>query len=468
MKIKIAFLGAAQNVTGSRYLVEAVGKTFLVDCGIFQERPLRERNWKPFPVAPSEIDFAVLTHAHLDHCGYLPRLVKDGFYGPVYCTGPSAEVAKIVMVDSGHIQEEDAAKKLKRHRREKRKGPHPVEPLYTMQDAEKAAELLQSVEYAVERELAPGIKVTFRDAGHILGSSVVKLKITEGSESRTLLFSGDLGRPDKPILKDPTFLAEADYVVMESTYGNRDHGATADIASLIAEEINRAYKAGGNVVIPTFAVERAHELLYYLNELLREKRIPSVKVFLDSPMAIRVTEVFKRHAEIYDKEMREYVRDGHSPFDFPGLTMSVTVDQSKAINDAKGTSVIMAGSGMCTGGRIKHHLVHNIGDPNSTLLFVGYQAVGTLGRILVEGRDEVRIFGKMYPVRARVAQVRGFSGHADRNELLDWVSHVKPAPKRVFVTHGEEEAAKAFGEMVRGKLGVEVTVPGYRDSAVLE
>jgi metallo-beta-lactamase family protein len=408
MKIKITFLGAAQNVTGSRFVVEAVGKTFLVDCGIFQERPLRERNWKPFPISPSEIDFAILTHAHLDHCGYLPRLVKDGFHGPVYCTGPSAEVAKIVMIDSGHIQEEDARKKLKRHRRENRRGPFAVEPLYTMDDAEKASELLQSVDYDAEREIAPGIRATFRDAGHILGSSVVKLKITEGEESRTILFSGDLGRPDKPILKDPTFLAEADYVVMESTYGDRDHAATADIATSIAEEINRAYKAHGNVIIPTFAVERAHELLYYLNELLREKRIPTVKVFLDSPMAIRVTEVFKRHAEIYDEEMRQYVRDGKSPFDFPGLTMSVTVDQSKAINDAKGTSIIMAGSGMCTGGRIKHHLVQNISDERNTLLFVGYQAVGTLGRILVEGREEVRIFNKMYPVRARVAQVRGF------------------------------------------------------------
>jgi metallo-beta-lactamase family protein len=468
MSIRISFLGAAQNVTGSRYLVEALDKKILVDCGIFQERPLRDRNWKPFPVPPAEIDCIVLTHAHLDHCGYVPRLVRDGFSGPVYCTPTTADVARIVMLDSGHINEEDAAKKMRRHSKEARRGPNPIEPLYTMANAEEASKLLRHVKYNTPHELAPGITISLHDAGHILGSSILKMKIDDGASPRTILFSGDLGRWDRPILNDPTLFTSADYVVMESTYGERVHGEMANIEDLIQKEIEIATEAGGNIVIPTFAVERAHELLYYLNELLRSKRIPPLPVFLDSPMAIEVTKVFQRHAEIYDEEMKKYVSEGRSPFDFPGLRMTVTVDQSKSINLVKGTAVIMSGSGMCTGGRVKHHLVQNIARPECTILFVGYQSAGTLGRQILDKPEEVRIFGKTFPVRARIAQVHGFSGHADRNELLRWVSNLAALPKRIFVTHGEKESAESFAAYLREQLGAETTVPGYRDTAVLD
>ena len=468
MDIKLSFLGAAQNVTGSRYLVEANGHRLLVDCGLYQERDLRGRNWDPFPVPPDSIDAVLLTHAHLDHCGLLPKLVKEGFAGKIHCTEATAEIAQIVLLDSAHLQEEDAEYKRRRHEREGRRGPYPEIPLYTTEDAEATIPHLQPIKYEVPVQVGEGAEAVFHDAGHILGSSMIKLTLGQNGQKRSILFSGDLGRWDKPILQDPTLIDEADYVLVESTYGDRLHEEDDKINGELSEVINSTRKADGNIVIPSFAVERAQEVLYHLNELLIANRIPHLPVFIDSPMAISVTEVFEHHPELFDEEMMRLILQRKSPFDFPGLRMARSVNDSKAINDVKGTAIIIAGSGMCTGGRIKYHLVQNISRPESTILFVGYQAFGTLGRHIVDGAKEVRILGQMHRVRARVAQIHGFSAHADRDDLLRWLSGLRESPGHVFVTHGEPEAAARFADFIKEKKGWHVSVPSYRDSVSLE
>jgi len=467
MEIKLSFLGAAQNVTGSRHLVEIDNLKFLIDCGLFQERQFKTRNWEPFPFAPDTLDAVLLTHAHLDHCGLLPKLAREGFSGRIYCTAATAEIARIILLDSAKIQEEDAEFKRERHRREGRKGPYPEAPLYSVDDARACVPLLSPVKYEKPVEIADGVSATFHDAGHILGSSMVKMNVARNGERRSLLFSGDVGRWDRPILRDPTLFQEADYVVVESTYGDRTHESQGTIEERLAEVVNSTVKAGGNIVIPSFALERSQEVLYYMNELLMGNQIPHLVVFVDSPMAVTVTDVFQQHPELFDEEMTQLIRQRNSPFEFPGLTMVRTVDQSKAINYISGTAMIIAGSGMCTGGRIKYHLVRNISRPESTVLFVGYQAAGTLGRQIVDGAEEVRILGQRHPVRARVAQIHGFSAHADRDELFRWLSSLQEPPRQVFVVHGEAEAARHFAGFVREKTGWNVSVPQYRDEAVL-
>jgi metallo-beta-lactamase family protein len=468
MSIKLKFLGAAQNVTGSRHLLEANGTKILVDCGLYHERQFQERNWEPFNCYPESLDAVLLTHAHLDHCGLLPKLVKDGFKGRIYCTDATAEIAQIILLDSAHLQEEDAEFKRKRHKREGREGPRTVEPLYTTADAEACFPQFTSVKYKRPIELDGGIEATFCDAGHVLGSSIIKVKVSKDGQDRTVIFSGDIGRPDRPIVHDPSIVEQADYVLVESTYGDRLHAGPEDTKKLIADTINSTKQAGGNIIVPSFALERSQELLYYINELLVEKAIPQLLVFLDSPMASRITEVFRKHRELYDEEMTEFVRSHRSPFEFVGLKMAGTSAESKALNNIKGTIMIIAGSGMCTGGRIKHHLVNNITKPENTIMFVGYQAVGTLGRRIVDGEKEVRILGQEHPVNARVVRINGFSAHADKDELLEWLSGLKKPPKKVFVVHGESESANAFGNYVREKTGWPVTVPAYQDEAVLD
>jgi metallo-beta-lactamase family protein len=468
MKIKLKFLGAAQNVTGSRHLLEANGTKVLVDCGLYQERQFQERNWEPFTCPPESLDAVLLTHAHLDHCGLLPKLVKDGFKGRIYCTDATAEIAQIILLDSAHLQEEDAEFKRKRHKKEGRESPRPVEPLYTTTDAEACFPQFSSVKYKQPIKLDSGIEATFYDAGHVLGSSIIKVKVNKDGQDRTVIFSGDIGRPDRPIVHDPSIVEQADYVLVESTYGDRLHAGPEDTKKLIAEAINSTKQAGGNVIVPSFALERSQELLYYINELLVDKAIPQLQVFLDSPMASRITKVFQNHRELYDEEMNEFVRRHKSPFEFVGLKMAGTSEESKAINHIKGTVMIIAGSGMCTGGRIKHHLVNNISKPENMIMFVGYQAVGTLGRRIVDGEKEVRILGQQRPVNARIARINGFSAHADKEELLEWLSGLKKPPKKVFVVHGESESANAFGNYVREKTGWPVAVPAYQDEAVLD
>ncbi|MEJ2739078.1 MAG: MBL fold metallo-hydrolase [Dehalococcoidia bacterium] len=468
MNIKITFLGAAECVTGSQYLVEVDRMKILVDCGIYQERDHLDRNWADFHTKPEDIDVVLLTHAHLDHCGLLPKLVREGFNGPIYCTSATAEITEIILLDSAKLQEEDAAYKKRRHEREGRKGPYPEVPLYTVRDAEAAIPYLSYVDYKEPVLLDHGIEATFYDAGHVLGSSILKLEVSRDNEKRTLFFSGDLGRCDKPILNDPTMISEADYVIMESTYGDRLLNSPEDGVEKLADVVNETVEAGGNIVIPSFALERAQELLYYLNEFLLEKHIPNIRIFIDSPMAINVTEVFKHHPELFDEEMNKLMNEGNSPFDFRGLSLTKTTNESKAINYIKEPVIIVAGSGMCTGGRIKHHLISNITRPESTILIVGYQARGTLGRHIVEGDKEVRILGHYYQVQARISRINGFSAHADRDQLYQWVSGLKTPPKRIFITHGEVEASRNFADYVNGKTGWNVTVPRYKEEVLLD
>jgi len=468
MQIKLKFLGAAKNVTGSRHLLEANGVRILVDCGLYQERQFRKRNWDAFAVPPDSIDAVLLTHAHLDHCGLLPKLVREGFKGKIYCTAATAEIAKIILLDSAHLQEEDAEFKRKRHEREGRKGPYPEVPLYTTADAEAVFGLFLSVNYREAIRLGDGVEATFYDAGHVLGSSIIRAKVRQDGQEKIIIFSGDMGRPDRPIVCDPTVFDEADYVLIESTYGDRIHQESKDVKKAIGQVINSTKKAGGNIIVPSFALERAQDVLYYVNELLLDDAVPHLMVFLDSPMAASITRVFQRHPELFDDDMTEFIEQNESPFNFPGLKMVATAKESKAINHIKGTVIVIAGSGMCTGGRVKHHLVNNISRPESTIMFVGYQAVGTLGRQIVDGKKQVRILGQMHPVKAKVVRIHGFSAHADRDELFKWLTRLKKPPKKLFVVHGESESAHSFGDYVRQETGWEVTIPDYQDEVVLD
>jgi metallo-beta-lactamase family protein len=469
MLAKITFLGASRNVTGSCYLLETSDVRVLVDCGLYQERGYQERNWQPFPFRPDTIDAVFLTHAHLDHCGLLPKLVRDGYKGKIYCTQATSEIAQIILLDSAHLQEEDAIYKAQRHQREGRRGPYPELPLYTTRDAEAVTPHFAAVEYGSCIRVKDGIEGCFYEAGHVLGSATVAINIIQDGEKRRILFSGDVGEPDRPIINDPAIFYEADYVVIESTYGNRTHAEhkNIDIQAQLRDCINETIKAGGNIVVPSFALERSQELLYHLNELFLRHEIPPITVFLDSPMAIRITEVFKHHAGLFDREMMQRLHQGNSPFRFDNLKIVQTTEESKAIKSIKGSVLIIAGSGMVTGGRIKHHLVNNITRPESTILFIGYQAQGTPGRRLLDGAKQLRLLGHTYPVRAQVVQIHGFSAHSDREGLLAWLSDMRMPPRCVFVTHGEEKAATSFAKFISKQTGWQTQVPGYRDMVTL-
>jgi metallo-beta-lactamase family protein len=468
MHIKLTFFGASQNVTGSCYLIEANGCTVMVDCGMYQERNLKQRNWDPFPIQASGVDAVLLTHAHLDHCGRLPKLVKEGFNGRIIATAATADIVKIILKDSAHIQEEDVKYKEKRHKKQGKVSKFPYKALYTSSDVEKTLPLFERSGYNKEVTIGDGIVASFYEAGHIFGSSSIKIKITQGDESRTIVFSGDVGRWDVPIIEDPYMFEQADYLLIESTYGNRTHHAVDDIPGELERVVNETYQAGGNILIPSFAVERTQELLYYLNMLYSEGKIPKLKVFIDSPMAIRVTEVFKNHPELFDEETMDLIHKGAHPIDFPGLEMTRRVSESKAINKVKSGAIIISGSGMCTGGRIKHHLLNNIQRAECTVLFVGYQAYGTLGRTILEKPAEVRIFGRQHKRRARIEKINGFSGHADKNELVRWLSSMKIHPRKVFITHGEAEASKSFKKFLTQKRGFKCVVPEYMQEVILD
>jgi len=466
--MKLTFLGAARQVTGSCYFLEAGGLKLLVDCGLYQERPFLERNWNPFPVPPEDIDLLLLTHAHLDHSGLIPKLVREGFSGTILATAATADLLSIALMDSARIQEEDAAYKQKRHKKEGRQGTHPEIPLYTVEDVQRTMPLVEEVAYEEDLGLADGLTARFRDAGHILGSAMIEVTVRENGGPRNIVFSGDIGQWDKPFVRDPSVFEKADYVVMESTYGDRDHEDPKAIDELLCENIRETVQAGGNVVIPTFAIERAQELMFYLSRLVHEERLPAMPVFLDSPMARGITEVFRRHPEVLDEDARRLFASGESPFDFPGLVIVRTIEESKAINSVRGSAVIMAGSGMCTGGRIKHHLLCNLTRPESTILFVGYQARETLGRQILERQPQVRVLGQTLPVRARVAKINGFSAHADRKALGRWLDALRTPPRRLFVNHGDAEVALRFAEQVRRERAWTVDVPDYLDSRVLD
>jgi metallo-beta-lactamase family protein len=459
--MKLAFFGAARQVTGSCYFVEANGLRILVDCGLHQERPYLERNWLPLPVPPEDIDFILLTHAHLDHSGLIPTVVRDGFAGTILMTAATADLLNIALMDAAKIQEEDAAYKKKRHQKEGRSGLPTEVPLYTTEDVQMTMPLVEEAAYHEVRQLSRGVSVRFRDAGHILGSAMVELTVEVEDGVRTIVFSGDIGQWGSPFVRDPSLFERADYIVMESTYGDRDHEDPGRVDDLLGGIIRDTAGAGGNVVIPTFAIERAQDLMFHLSRLVRAKAVPPVPVYLDSPMAREVTEAFERHDGFLDEEARKLFASEDHPFRFPGLVIVRTPAESKAINAVRVPAVIMAGSGMCTGGRIKHHLAHNITRPESTILFVGYQARETLGRQILEKATQVRLLGQTFPVRARVAKINGFSAHADRKALGRWLDGFKTPPRRLFVTHGDADVARDTAERIRQERGWTVEVPDY-------
>jgi metallo-beta-lactamase family protein len=465
---KLHFLGANRQVTGSRYCLEADGDQVLVDCGLFQERQFLERNWESSPIPPAEIDALLLTHVHIDHSGLIPRLAREGFDGPIHCTRPSVPLAEVLLRDSAEIQQEDAAYKQRRHKREDRRGPHPELPLYTEQDVDACLPQFVGHPYGRRIEVTDRLSVVFHDAGHILGSAMLEVLLKDGGRERRILFSGDIGQWHRPLLRDPTLFAQADVVVMESTYGDREHEQAGDVETQLADVINAAFARGGNVVIPTFAVERSQELVFHISRLSHARRIPSCRVFLDSPMALDVTDIFRHFHDCLDEETWQEISAGHSPFHFPGLTLAHTTQDSMAINKVREPCVIMATSGMCTAGRIKHHLRQNIERSESTILFVGYQAHGTLGRQILDRNPLVRIHGRQYKLRAEVAQIYGFSGHADRSGLLRWIGNLKTAPQQIFLTHGEEDAAQSLAAEITRRFGWPVSIPSYRETVLLD
>jgi len=447
-------------VTGSSYLVDVAGLKILVDCGQFQERHYSYRNWEAFQVPPYQVDYFLLTHVHVDHSGLIPKLVNEEFDGDILLTAPSKEMLPIVLLDSARVQEEDAAFKKSRHESENRTGPFPEIPLYTVEDARECFPLLKPVPYGEYVPLNESVRVRFHDAGHILGSAMIEMQVQDESGPRTVIFSGDIGQWNKPLLNDPSVFDRADYVIMESTYGNRNHDSTQDVEDKLSKVINDTVGAGGNVVIPTFAIERAQELLYHFNCLARDKRIPNVTIILDSPMAVEITKVFEHCKKYLDNETQKLFEGGQSPFDFPGLRLVESADASKALNLTGGSTVIMAGSGMITGGRIKHYLVSNVARPESTLLFVGYQAVGTLGRQILDGTSQVRILGQPYPVNMKIERIDAFSGHAGMNDLIRWIDNFKSPPRHVFLTHGEDDSILRMSDYIHSK-GWKVSAPTY-------
>ncbi|HEY0281372.1 MAG TPA: MBL fold metallo-hydrolase [Rhizomicrobium sp.] len=443
--MKLSFHGADRGVTGSCHLVECAGKRILIDCGLFQGgRELEEENEEPFGFDPAGIDYVLLTHAHLDHCGRLPLLVKRGFRGEIIATAATAELARLVMVDSAHLQEEDArwrAKKAKNHKKER-----PIAPLYSIIDAlNSVGRFGRAAVYGKPIKLAKGIGVTFVNAGHILGSASVLLELAEKTHRTRVLFSGDLGKASDPLLVGPEKPPQADHVVMETTYGNRNHKPLQPSIEEFYEAVTATFQRGGNVVVPTFAVERAQELLHVISDGIEDSRLPpSTQVYMDSPMAISATEIMQRYLDELQPEIAEHIRDGRDPFRFDGLHMTREHAESMVLNDIESGAIIMAGSGMCTGGRVRHHLRHNLPRAESSVVFVGFAANGTLARRIVDGAKEVTIFGKRIPVRARIHTINGFSAHADQQQLLAW--HKQTAAARTFLVHGEASTMRIFAE----------------------
>lgn len=465
--MKVTFLGAAGTVTGSNYLLECCGKKFMVDCGMFQgNREMEKRNKRTPSYAPKDIDFILVTHAHIDHTGLLPSMVAKGFKGTIYTSVPTKDLLEIMLLDSAHIQEMEAEWA---NRKSKRKGGQMVNPLYTTADAEQTLTFIDTVPYEKSFEPVPGVKVTYRDAGHILGSAFIRIEYEEDGKTTSLLFSGDLGRPDQLIVNDPTIARTPDYLFLESTYGNRNHKDESNSLDELASAIEHAYAKGEKVVIPAFAVERSQQIIYSLYLLSKQGKLPAdMPVYLDSPMAIRATEVFKKHPDYADPDTQALIAKGESPFDMPNLRFTLSTEDSKAINNKREAAVIISASGMCTAGRIKHHLRHNLWRSGAAVVFVGYQGVGTLGRKLVGGAEKVRLFGEDILVKAKIYTIGGFSGHAGQSELMDWVSNFKDTNMKVFLVHGENKAQMALKDLLKKDFGLDAYMPDYLEEVVLE
>jgi metallo-beta-lactamase family protein len=445
--MRLSFLGGVETVTGSAYAVETGGSRVLVECGLFQGPPsLEERNRRLHLYRPRETRAVVLTHAHMDHAGLLPALVKGGFGGPVYCTPATKDLCEILLIDSAHIQEMEAEW---RTRKGLRRGRGAQAPLYTQEDARQTLGTLRPIPYLKRQEVAPGFHVRFQDAGHILGSAALELWVTEDSETVKLVFSGDVGRKNQPIIRDPQPMEEADVLLVESTYGDRRHRSQEETLAEFLSIIQSAARSRQKVIIPAFAVGRTQEILYILQVFHSRGLLPSIPVYVDSPLAIAATEIFRRHPECFDVQARGMLRQGAEPLDLPNLVLTRSSEESRAINASQDPAIVIAASGMCNAGRILHHLKHNLWRPGAHVVIIGYQAHGTLGRQLVEGARSVRIFHEPVAVRATVHTLGGFSAHADRDELLEWVGHFRSPDLRIFVVHGEQRSAAALADALR-------------------
>ncbi len=470
--MKVTFLGATKTVTGSNFLVEGAGKKFLVDCGMYQGAAEEEyENEAPFLFDVNEIDFVLLTHAHIDHSGRIPKLYNEGYRNKVIATKATCDLCSIMLPDSGHIQEMEVEWK---NRKRTRKGEKPLPPLYTAEDAAKCLEIFNPVSYDEIVEVAPDIQVRFNDAGHMLGSAIIEVWITENGETKKTVFTGDLGNNDIPLLSPPTMISDADYLVMESTYGNRLHIRNDEKAQIFLDVVYETLEKGGTVVIPSFAVGRTQEILFELNQI-KEKRndeefakkyqkLMSIPVYVDSPLAISATEVFRENMNLFNAETQKVISSGDNPLEFPGLKFTRTAEESKALNAKEESAIIISASGMCEVGRIKHHLKHHLWDPNSTILFVGYQAPGTLGSKLVNGEKKVKIFGEEIAVNARIEYIEGYSGHADQEWLMNFVYSFTTPPKHIFLVHGEPEAQKELKEKIEENTNILVTIPDFGES----
>ena len=470
--MKITFLGATRTVTGSNFLVEAAGKKFLVDCGMWQGKAeIEMQNVEEFAFNPSEIDFMLLTHAHIDHSGRIPKLYNEGFRNKIYAHKATCDLCTLMLPDSGHIQEMENEWK---NRKRVRKGEKEIPPLYTAEDAVHSLEIFEPVQYDEIIEITPEIHVRFNDAGHMLGSSIIELWVKEDGKETKTVFTGDLGNNDIPLLSEPTMIESTDYLVMESTYGSRMHLRNDEKAEMFLDIVSETLDNGGTVVIPSFAVGRTQEILYEINKLKdtiddeefkrKYKTLMKSAVYVDSPLAISATEVFRENMDLFDEETQAQIIKGDNPLEFPGLEFTRTADESKALNEDQTPSIIISASGMCEVGRIKHHLKHNLWNPRSTILFVGYQAPGTLGYSIVNGAKKAKIFGEEIAVNARIEYIEGYSGHADQEGLMNFIYSFITKPKHIFLVHGEEESQDILQEKIENETGIGVTVPEFGET----
>ena len=471
--MKITFLGAAKTVTGSNFLVETENAKFLVDCGMYQGKAEDDyENEAPFDFNVGEIDFMLLTHAHIDHSGRIPKLYNEGYRNKIYAHKATCDLCSLMLPDSGHIQEMEIEWK---NRKRQRKGEKPIPPMYTAEDAARSLELFEPISYDQIIEVTPEIHVRFNDAGHMLGSSIIEVWVKEDGKETKTVFTGDIGNNDIPLLSEPTMISDTDYLVMESTYGNRLHMKNEKKAELFLKIVSETINGGGNVVIPSFAVGRTQEILYELNKIKETKNdeeflheyetLMKAPVYVDSPLAISATEVFKENMELFDEATQAKIKEGDNPLEFPGLHFAVTADESKALNENDTPSIIISASGMCDVGRIKHHLKHNLWNSKNTILFVGYQAPGTLGYQIVNGAKTVKIFGEEIAVNARVEYIEGYSGHADQEWLMNFVySFNNKKPKHIFLVHGEEESQSILKQKIEEEAQIPVTIPNYGET----
>jgi metallo-beta-lactamase family protein len=463
--MKVEFLGGVRTVTGSATLLEKGSLKWLVDCGMFQgNKEYEERNWNLQSYQAKDLSFILLTHAHIDHSGLIPKLAKEGFRGKVICTKATLDLCEVMLQDSGHIQEMEAEWQ---NRKGKRAGKGETEPLYTVEDAEKSLRYFQTVNYDEMLPLADGVKVRFQDAGHILGSAMIEIWIEGGGQEKKIVFSGDLGSSNQPIIRDPSWIKEGDVLWLESTYGDRLHKSREETVQELRKIIQEAIACQAKVVIPAFAVERTQDIIYTLGQFIREGSMPQIPIYIDSPLAISATEIFKKNSDCFDQETKNLLSGGENPLEIPGIIYTQTTEESKAINEDPRPGIIISASGMCDSGRIKHHLKHHLWREESHIVFIGYQAQGTIGRWIVDGGKTVRLFGEEIAIKAHIHTLGGFSGHADQKGLLDWLSHINNPKLEVFVNHGEEKVSTELSQLIRERYHFKTTVPQWREKRFL-